>query len=294
MSSQVYYFLLTTAIFILLSWSLYLPYRAGQLYFVPISCMALAGYIGGLAARDWGWPVVLVLLLGAGIGIIMALLLALVIGDSPLFAVVIVGLAFVFIVRTTIENLEVFGTTVGLFGIPRPENLLLIAYIILVIVGFLIYRVERSHFGKAASVLFIDKDLAASLGIKHKSLGILFQTIAGGIGGLTGVIYAFLLGSLNPSFFSFSLIGTLMCMLFIGGHTTMWGVLISVPVLWGLPIFLTRAIAEWRLFFYAGLLIVILVVQPEGLITRKTVAGIVSRYRLWLGKIKVFRKTKVL
>jgi branched-chain amino acid transport system permease protein len=242
--------------------------------------MAIAAYFGGFAAREWDWPFVLILLVGIGIGAFVAFIPSLAIGKAPCFTVVIVGLTFIFIVKTIIENWELVGGTVGFFGIPPVEHLLPITYLLLIIVGFFIYRIDHSRLGRAASVVFVDKDVAATLGVNVKNLGMFYQIIAGAIGGMTGVLYAFLIGSLFPEFFGFHIIGALMCMLFVGGYTTMWGVVISVPILGGLPLLLPSAVASWRQVIYGVLLILIILFRPEGLISKRMLSTL-KRKNKW-------------
>jgi ABC-type branched-subunit amino acid transport system permease subunit len=68
-----------------------------------------------------------------------------------------------------------------------------------------------------------------------------------------------------------------MAMLFIGGHTTMWGSLFAAPLLWGVTFIFPEAIASWRIVFYGILLITVLVIKPEGLITRQLIFTIRSK-----------------
>ena len=59
MSLPLYYFLTVTAINILMSWALYLPYRVAHLHFLTVANMAISGYLGGWLVQSLG-----VLLLG--------------------------------------------------------------------------------------------------------------------------------------------------------------------------------------------------------------------------------------
>lgn len=280
MSLLLYYFLAFTAVNILMCWTIYLPYRVGQLHFLTVACMAITAYFGGFAAREWDWPFALVLIVGISIGAFVAFIPSLAIGKAPCFTVVIVGLAHIFIVKTVIENWDLVGGTVGFFGIPPVEYLLPISYLLLIIVGFFIYRIEHSRLGRAASVVFVDKDVATTLGVNIKSLGMFYQIIAGAIGGMAGVLYAFLIGSLFPEFFTFHVIGALMCMLFVGGYATMWGVVISAPILGSLPLLLPSTVASWRQVIYGVLLILIILLRPEGLITRRMLSSL-KRKNKW-------------
>jgi len=251
--------------------------------------MAVAAYSTGFAAREWDLPFILALMLGIVLGALVAFIPALLIGDAPSFSVIVVGLCSLFLVRAVIDNLEIVGTTVGFFGIPRLQHVVPVVYLIIVIIALVIYRIDHSSIGRAASVVFIDRDLASTLGINVKRLGIFLQTVAGAIGGTAGVIYGFHLGTLSPQFFGFTLLGTLLCILFVGGHTTMWGVTISAPLLWGVPLLLPTDIAAWRLFFLGGLLLTFLLVRPLGLVRRGTVRSLGKRLGVWVKKpLKAF------
>ena len=90
MPLPLYYFLAISAIYILMTWSLYLPYRMMQLHFLTVANMTISGYFGAYAALHWGWPFGLVFPIGIVIGLLVGFFISLAIGDAPCFAVVIV------------------------------------------------------------------------------------------------------------------------------------------------------------------------------------------------------------
>lgn len=276
MSLPLYYFLAITAVYILMTWALYLPYRVAHLHFIIVANMAISGYFGGYAAINWNWPFLLILGAGLILGAVIAFIVSIAIGDAPTFAVVIVGFTFIYITKTVIENWEALGSTMGMFGIPMVDHVLLVAYLFVLVTGFFIYRFDNSRLGRAASAIFVNRELATSFGVNTKHLGMFLQTWAGAIGGATGVLYAFIMNSLFPDFFTFHIIGITMTMLFLGGYTTMWGPLLAAPVLWGLPLLLPQEVASWKMIIYGVLLIVILLVRPEGAITRQVAARVRS------------------
>jgi branched-chain amino acid transport system permease protein len=256
-----------------MSWSLYLPYRVGQLHFMTIANMTISGYFGAYAALNWGWPFAATFIAGILIGAAVGYLVSYAIGDAPCFAVVIVGFTFIYITKTVVENVEIFGGSYGLFGIPSVNKYILLAvtYGLIVFVGILINRFDNSRLGRAASGVFIDKDLAASFGSNVKNLGRLLQTAGSAIGGASGVLYIYFMRSLSPEYFTFHIVGACMTMLFVGGYTTMWGVVLAAPILYGGPLLFPPEIASWRIVIYGVLLIVILLAKPDGFITRRLV-----------------------
>ncbi|MBN2048922.1 MAG: branched-chain amino acid ABC transporter permease, partial [Spirochaetales bacterium] len=194
MSLPMYYYLAITAIYILMSWSIYLPYRAGQLHFLTVANMAISAYFAAYAALHWHWPFVVIFLLGTLLGALLGFIISLAIGDAPCFAVVIVGFTFIYITKTVIENTEALGGPLGIFSIPKILEdvkdhrtfMLILSYAMVLLVGILIHRFENSKMGRAASAVFIDKNLATSFGINTKKIGITFQTAASALGGMSG------------------------------------------------------------------------------------------------------------
>ncbi len=279
MSLPMYYFLAITAIYILMTWSLYLPYRVGQLHFMTIANMAISGYFGAYAILYWGWPFTLVFISGILLSALIGFLTSLAIGDAPCFAVVIVGFTFIYITKTVIENTGALGSTMGLFGLPTLDNtvFLLTAYTFIVIVGFFIYRFDHSRLGRAASTIFTNQELAVSFGVNTKNMGIMLQTAGSALGGAGGVLYMYIMGNLSPNHFTFHLVGICMTMLFIGGYSTMWGTVLAAPLLWGIPLLFPAAVASWNIIIYGVLLISVLLLKPEGIVTRAFVHRIENK-----------------
>jgi branched-chain amino acid transport system permease protein len=278
----LYYFLAICAVNVLLSWALYLPYRVAHLHFITVANMAISGYSAAWMVMSlhvpFGWALLAGFLLGGLVGWVVSLF----IGEAPTFAVVIVGFTFIYITRTVIENLKAVGGTLGMFGLPNiggtPDThrlaMLLILFGLVLVVGFLLHRFDHSRLGRAASAVFVDKDLAASLGINRKRLGMLLQTFSCTIAGGAGVLYGFIYKSLYLDFFSFSLVGIAMTIIFVGGYATQWGALVLAPILYGIPLLFPSAIQEWRIVIYGAMLILVLVLKPEGFITRRFVRSI--------------------
>jgi branched-chain amino acid transport system permease protein len=278
----LYYFLSITAVNVLLSWALYLPYRVAHLHFITVANMAISGYTAAWLVMSLGVPFGWALLAGFVLGGLIGWLVSLFIGDAPTFAVVIVGFTFIFIARTVIENLKAVGGSMGIFGLPNiggsPEahrwTIMAILAAMLLVVGFLLHRFDHSRLGRAASAVFVDKDLAASLGVDIKRLGMLLQTVSCTIAGGVGVLYGFIYKSFHLDFFSFALVGIAMTVIFVGGYATQWGTLVLAPILYGVPLLFPPAIQAWRIVIYGAVLVLVLVLKPEGFFTRRFVYSI--------------------
>jgi len=261
-------FLITVGILIILGWSLYLPLRAGQMYNGPVFAMAIAGYFVAYTTRDLNWPIPLAFVMAVAASTLAAYLLAFGLAKVTGFANAVATIALIFIVQTIIRNLEFLGGTAGFGFFPEMPCLLPITYAFVVIIMVLLHRLSNSRIGRAMEAMDFGEDLSASMGINTRATSMLLQTISGGLGGIAGVLYAFNIGTLFPEIFSFNFLLYGFTIILVGGRSTMWGLLLFAPILWGIPEFLLASIGQWRNVMYGAIIITLLVLWPQGAITK--------------------------
>jgi branched-chain amino acid transport system permease protein len=271
MSFALIQFINFTVIYILLSWAIYLPYRCGQLYLAPVYTMAAGAYFAAYAATSWNWPIFLALIGAPFVGALFAFIPAQGLKRAPGFTTAVVSLGLIFVLQTIIQNLKFLGGIAGYFGIPMMEMPLLTSMITLIVSAILVYRLDHSRIGRAAELIYYNREGAECFGINTGHISIFLQIVSGALGAVAGALFAFTLGTITPDNFGFQLLLITFPIVFIGGNFTMWGVLIFTPILWGLPLILPEAVAQWKDYIYGGLLIVVLIVRPEGVIGKKTV-----------------------
>ncbi len=271
MSFALIQFINFTVIYILLSWAVYLPYRCGQLYLAPVYTMAAGAYFAAYAATAWHWPIFLALMAAPFVGAVFAFIPAQGLKRAPGFTTAVVSLGLIFVLQTVIQNLPFLGGIAGYFGIPMMEMPLVTSMTVVIIAAILVYRLDHSRIGRAAELIYYNREGAECLGINTGRISILLQTVAGALGAVAGGLFAFTLGAITPDNFSFQLLLVAFPIVFMGGNFTMWGVLIFTPILWGLPLILPEAVAQSKDYIYGGLLIVVLIARPEGVINKKTV-----------------------
>ena len=85
------------------------------------------------------------------------------------------------------------------------------------------------------------------------------------------MLYGFIYKSFHLDYFTFHLVGILMTVIFVGGYSTLWGTVLAAPVLYGVPLLFPPEVASWRIVIYGALLILVLVLKPEGFITTRFV-----------------------
>lgn len=281
MSLYMESYLLTVGVFILLTWAIYIPFRCGQLYNGHIYAMAIGGYIAAFVAKDLGWPFWLAMIAAVIVGAILGFVPAIGFSKTTGIATAMASVALIFVVQSVIRNLEIFGASRGYSHIPFVNNLLPITYIIVLIVGIFIYRLEHSRTGRALEAMLIDPNLAAAMGVNVRWTSVFALTVSSIIGALAGAIFAFSMRTIRPESFGFYLLLNSWTMMFVGGRHTMWGALISVPILWGLPQWVPEQLRPYTGIMYGALLIIVLLFRPNGLITRELVHRIGNIFTSW-------------
>jgi branched-chain amino acid transport system permease protein len=276
MSLPLLNYLTFTIIFILLGWAVYLPYRCGQLYLAVVYSMATGAYFAAYVTTAWHWPIYLAILGSPLIGAFFAFLPALGLRKAPGFTTAISSLALIFILQTVVRNLKFLGGSAGLFGIPPLDYPVITPFVVIVVVGVIIYRIDHSRLGRAAELLYYSREEAACFGPNMALVGMLMQVLSGALSGIAGALYTFTVGSVFPDAFGFSILLVVFPIVFIGGNLTMWGAAILAPVLWGIPLVLPEAVVDWKDVIYGAILICVLIVRPEGVISKEVVRKVVT------------------
>lgn len=257
----------------MIGWAVYLMFRINQPYFGSLYSMCIGAYFAAYASINWGWPVWLALIGAIILSTLIALIPAFRLAKLGPFPMVIASMAILFITQTVVKNTDALGARYGLFGMPFIPNhiTLLITYGILLLIGYLVFHLDYSHTGRAMDAIHYDRDVAATLGINVGRLSVQFQVISSAIGGIAGVLYAYTMGGVFPEAFNMNLMMYAITIVVLGGMYTMWGIIISAPLLWSISQFLPQNIKGLSVIIYGVLLIVMLLVRPGGIIDRKTI-----------------------
>jgi branched-chain amino acid transport system permease protein len=275
-------YIIFCVIFILLSWAVYLPYRCGQLYLAPVYCMATGAYFAAYATTVWNWPISLAILSSSLVGAFFAFVPAIGLRRAPGFAVAIATLALVFILQTVIRNLAFLGGQAGYFGIPPMEQPLITSLTVLALSGLFVYRIDHSRIGRSAEAIYYSREEVACFGVDIDRIGMFLQVASGAISGVAGALFAFTVGCIFPALFGFSILQMIFPVVFVGGNFTMWGTVVFAPILWGIPIILPSIMAEWKDVIYGTLLIAILILRPEGVISKQVVRSLSDNVTRWI------------
>jgi branched-chain amino acid transport system permease protein len=151
-----------------------------------------------------------------------------------------------------------FGTS-----LIKPELLYYVILIGVLLAWFISTRLSNSRLGRQWMAMREDEDVAEAMGINLVNTKLLAFAIGAGFSGLAGAIFASKLTSIFP--YSFDLLKSInvLSLIIVGGLGSLPGVVVGAFVLVGLPELL-REFAEFRLWMYGALLIVMMLAKPEG------------------------------
>ncbi|HSA59024.1 MAG TPA: branched-chain amino acid ABC transporter permease [bacterium] len=219
---------------------------------------------------DWAWrPLFFVTALAAGGA--TAALAGLIVGIPTLrlkgdyLAIATLGLGE--IIRVIVLNLEFVGGARGFTGIPESSNFFWI-FSALLVLTVLMARGVYSLKGLAFLAVREDEVAARSVGInttRYKVLAFVLGSFWAGVG---GGLFAHLNTYLHTNSFGFLKSVEYVVMVVLGGLGSITGSLVAAALLTLLPELL-RIASEWRMIFYALLLVVMMILWPRGLMGQR-------------------------
>jgi branched-chain amino acid transport system permease protein len=278
-----------------LALSAYVLLVAGEVSFGQQAFFALGAYAAGMATAMLGWPLAPALLVGALAGALTAAI----VGRATLrltglyFA--IATLAFAEMVRIAFDlfsfQIDIRGSLIGPkgpdgFGDIRylfeneitTTQYMVVIYILLALTltGFAIF--DRSRWGRMLRQAGTDALLVELQGVSVVRVRLIAAAGAGALAGLGGGLYAHLLTYVEPGNFSIMLGVHSLAYGLIGGLGTPIGPVLGVLIDIGL-LESTRLFAGYRMLVFGGVVALLLIVRPRGLLDERAVHWIASRLK---------------
>lgn len=295
MSLYVASTLTNVALISFLALSAYLVLVVGEVSFGQQAFFAIGAYVTATVTAIFGGHIILALFLSTVAGGLAALLLAaLVIRLSGLYFA-IASLCFAELLRLTLLRiripLEIDGRSTGMDGPEGFSNIrwifendfevtdfLLLTVVCLLALLLLLFYFERTTVMLRARLVGRDSILAQSLGVRPDHYRMAFIGLSGMVAGFGGALFALFNTHIEPQMFGVMLGVHALAYTIIGGLGAPLGPLIGVGIDIGL-LESIRALSEYRMIAFGGLVAVLLIIFPQGLLSPRAVNRLWGRIR---------------
>ena len=188
---------------------------------------------------------------------------------GPYFAIATIGVSEA--VRVAMTNFSLTGGASGYRlvekGAFRQQDHYYGALLLAVVAVAVALLVRRSRLGLALVAVREDEDAAADLGVDPFRTKLLAHAIAAALTGAAGGVHARYVAYINPqSEFAFAVSVAILIMPIIGGVGTIWGPVVGAAVYGLVRDQITASFPELHLLIYGGMLILIVLFEPAGLL----------------------------
>ncbi len=261
---------------------------AGVVNFAGAAFFGIGCYSAAVLTEHTALPHLLVVLAGGVMAALIGSLLILPVLRTYGHYAALITIAFGILFRVFIEvndalggpqgmkvpGMEIFGwklndgLAVGDAEISFYANYVLLALAMAALAFMLVRRLERSWIGLDLDAVRLDETACAAFGIDVARWKITAFTLGNFLAGVAGSVYAMMTGFVAPNAFTFSDSLILVSIVILGGIGNPWGVTVAAAIVLMLPEKL-QFIQEYRLLLYAGLVILILLFRPGGLMPRR-------------------------
>lgn len=251
-------------VFGMLALSMYSALSTGLLSMASITFAACGAYLFAFLTDSAGLPPVLVLILAAAFGALVALILSALLLHLESHYIAMATIALLLMTRVAVLNLP--AATGGVNGMPVFEQLSPWYIIgVLAVAVWVFARLRRSRYGLAAEIARLDTTVATTLGINIRALRTVGFVISGAVGGIAGALLATLYGYLDADTFFMDLAFTCLAAVVLGGAFHWLGALIGGVVFTLIPELLRGLFDQADQILNGIILIVIMIFLPRGL-----------------------------
>ena len=302
--------LIFAGINVIAAYSFFAPFKTGQVSLGQAGFMAVGAYASAILTQKFGVPFAAALVAGG----VVAGIIGFLVGFPALrirgIYLLLLTLGFGEIIQVIALSWDYVGGAQGFRQIAyNPRTLDYVAGLIILLIIFFA-RLERSSLGRAMDSIHQDEMAAEVMGIDVVRTKLFAFGLGAMIAGLAGGLYAHQATFMDSTTFNIMVAVEILMFVVVGGGSTYWGPLLGAGFLTLLPEFL-RTLREWlelvpvswtnfypadkiydffygfldfenakRLIVYGMILIVMMIVRPDGLITRDSIPRIsLKRWR---------------
>jgi branched-chain amino acid transport system permease protein len=276
MSAEMSTTLVLACIYGIIAISVQLGLMSGAFSFAPVGWTAMGAYLTSVASTSWGVSPELGLLAAMGIALVAGPIVTLPIRRVSGLYFALVSLAFVMVAQSFFANAQYFGGALGIFGMPLDTTLAK-AVAFVAVIGAIATWVSTGWRGRAVRAAGEDPLVARSMGVNVDAVHLMIGALAAVVATTAGYLYVGYVGYIDPNKFGFHFVVDIAVMVIIGGRRSWVGALLGALLILSLPQIL-RPLEEWREIINGALLILVVILYPNGLLQLvKDAWGLVMR-----------------
>jgi branched-chain amino acid transport system permease protein len=228
----------------------------------------------------------IVLLIGLAIGAFLASIAGFIVGVPSLRLrgdyLAIVTLGFGEMIRVFILNIDAVGGARGYAGIPKLANFFWI-YGFAALTILIVYRIVHSSFGRTLIAIREDEIAAEAMGVHTTRAKVIAFVVSSAMAGVAGGLFAHYLMYVNTNSFTFLKSFEIIIMIVIGGLGSISGSVLGAVLFISLTEGL-REFAQYRMLMFSFLLVVLMIVRPQGILGHKEFVTFLTRRRRSIGE----------
>ena len=289
---------------VIAAYSFYVPFKTGQVSLGQAGFMAVGAYAAAIMTQKFGLP----LWVGFLVGGFIAGIVGVVVGFPALrikgIYLLLLTLGFSEIVQVIALSWDYVGGAQGFRQIAFNRHTLDYLVVLIPLLIWFFSRLERSSLGRAMDAIHQDETAAEVMGIDVVRTKLFAFGLGAMIAGFAGALYAHHATYMDSSTFNIMTGVEILVFVVVGGGSTYWGPVFGALFLTLLPEFL-RTLREWlellplswtnffpanrvydflhdfldfenakRLIVYGIILIVMMILRPDGILTREQLRGL--------------------
>lgn len=248
----------------------------GQTSFGTAAFWGIGAYVAAILSTRFGIGTELLVILSSLVAGLLAFLLGLCVLKLKGYYMAIVTLGFCEVVRLVELNwMSLTRGPMGITNIPKltffgqkisnNAGIFLVALALTVLVTYVVWKLMNSRIGLTITSIRDDEIATQSMGIDIVKYKIGAFTLYGMICGLAGAFYAHFMSYIDPTMFKTVNSTEVIIMVIFGGLGSIPGSYLGAILLTILTELL-RDLVEYRMLIYGLLLVVMMIVKPDGIL----------------------------
>jgi branched-chain amino acid transport system permease protein len=256
-----------TLLNIMMALGLYITALSGQLSLATAAIAGVGGYLSAVLTTRFGAPFLPAIVCAGIAGCLIGGFLATITVRMRDFILKLTTLAFGEVLSIVAFNWSYIGGANSFTGVTLHTTVPIAALAALLAL-YVAWRFDGSRLGFAARAVRDDPLAAIAMGVSLLEVRAITFALGGALVGMGGALQAHYVLIVTPSDLGFYVSMFFIIYLLFGGLQTVWGPVLGATVLTALPELL-RFTAQYRLILFGLVITVVVLVRPEGLLTRR-------------------------